>query len=118
MKNIVHWFLWHALHWAVLYGAFLAELEGAMYLLKFFVWLLAPLSLFLLTSTAVVSLAKRPPQPLRYALSRLQAWVTLGLLVWFGHIATGVAWGLVMFVVAAATSATRKVRESAATGPA
>lgn len=118
MKKLTMWGLVHSLHWAVLYGAFCAEVDGAMYLLKFWVWVMAPLSLVLLADKVVIEAAKNPPQPVRGALSRLQAWVTLGLLVWFGHIASALAWGLVMTMVALHIEATRKVRASTATSAA
>jgi hypothetical protein len=118
MKDMAKWFFVHALHWALLYGAFAADVEGAMYVLKFWVWLMAPLSLFLLADKAVANSAKKPTTPARSALVWLQAWVTLGLLVWFGHIASALAWGLVMVACAVHREATRKARASAATSAA
>jgi hypothetical protein len=112
MKELTRWWVMHALHWAVLYGAFVAQMEGAMYVLKFWVWVMAPLSLFLLADKAAADAAKKLPQPVRGWLSMLQAWVTLGLLVWFGHIASALAWGLVMCAVHRDT--TRKARAAAA----
>lgn len=110
MKVLAMWWLRHVLHWAVLYGAFAAEVDGAMYILKFLVWVMAPLSLFLLANNAVVDAAKKPPHPVRADLSMLQAWATLGLLVWFGHIASALAWGVVMTMVAVHRDYTRKAR--------
>lgn len=118
MKKLAIWWLVHSLHWAVLYGAFSAEVDGAMYVLKFWVWVMAPLSLVLLADQAVVDAAKKPPQPVRGTLSMLQAWVTLGLLVWFGHIASALAWGLAMTMVALQIEATRKLRASMETSAA
>ena len=34
MGNLAKWCLAHVLHWAVLYGAFVMQLDGAMYVLK------------------------------------------------------------------------------------
>ena len=118
MSKWIQWLVAHALHWGVLYGAFVAELDGAMYVLKFFVWAMAPLSLALLADKATADSAKNPPQPVRRTLGSVQAWVTLGLLVWFGHVATALAWGLVMVMVAVHREAVRKVRATAAAGAA
>ena len=118
MKDLTRWYLVHALHWAVLYGAFAAQIEGAMYVLKFWVWVMAPFSLFLLADKAAADAAKKPPQPVRAWLSMLQAWATLGLLVWFGHIASALAWGLVIVMVAVHRDATRKARNSTASSAA
>jgi hypothetical protein len=118
MNKWIQWLVAHALHWAVLYGAFVAELDGAMYVLKFFVWVMAPLSLVLLADKATANSAKNPPQPVRRALGSVQAWVTLGLLVWFGHVATALAWGLVMVMVAMHREAVRKARDTATDAPA
>jgi hypothetical protein len=113
MTYLAKWWLVHALHWALLYGAFAARLDGALYVLKFWVWVMAPLSLFLLTDKAAADAAKKPPRPVLGWLSMLQAWATLGLLVWFGHIASGLAWGLVMLNCAWHRDAARKARGSA-----
>jgi hypothetical protein len=100
MKEAMKWWLVHALHWAVLYGAFAVQADGPMYVLKFWAWVMAVLSCFLLTDKAVADAAKKPARPVRRWLSWVQAWATLGLLVWFGHIATGLAWAWVMVVIA------------------
>ncbi len=110
MKKLMTWTLVHCAHWAVLWGAFGAELEGAMYVLKFFAWTMAPLSLLLLTSFAQEKGAQEPQTPVRAALSRVQAWVTLLLLVWFGHVATALAWGVSMFCAAAYREGVKKRR--------
>lgn len=113
------WTMVHAFHWAVLYGAFAANLEGAMYVLKFWVWAAAALCLVLLTDSAIKSTAEKPEEAkLKQALSLAQAWVTLGLLIWFGHIASAVAWGWVMCAVAFHRDAARKLKTSGATAAA
>jgi hypothetical protein len=72
-----------------------------MYVLKFCVWVMAVLSCVLLADKAVADAAKKPAQqPFRQWMSWAQAWATLGLLVWFGHIATGLAWLWVMAMIA------------------
>ena len=114
MKNFAMWSVAHALHWAVLYGAFIVGMDGAMYVLKCWVWVMAPMSLFLLTDKATADAAKKPPQPIRHFFSLMQEWVTLGALVWFGHIASGLAWGLVMLMIALHRDATKKARSTAA----
>ena len=74
MKKIMQWTLLQLLHWAVLYGAFVLRLDGAMYVLKFWVWCGAPLSLVLLTDAVAAKAAAAPPTPVRTALSRVQSW--------------------------------------------
>lgn len=113
MKDYAKWGLVHAVHWTVLYGAFVVEMLGAMYTLKFWVWVMAPLSLLLLADAAVANSAKKPRQPVRIALSSIQAWATLGLLVWFGHVASALAWGLVMLMVSIHREKTQKLRSAA-----
>lgn len=100
MKDAMKWWLVHAVHWAVLYGAFAAQSDGAMYVLKFWAWVIAVMCGFMLTDASIADGAKKPARPMRRWLSWAQAWATLGLLVWFGHIATGLAWLWVMVVIA------------------
>jgi hypothetical protein len=100
MKDAMKWWVVHVLHWAVLYGAFVVQADGAMYALKFWAWVMALLSCVLLAEEAVADAAKKPSQPVRRWLSWVRAWATLGLLVWFGHIATGLAWLWVMVMIA------------------
>ena len=114
MKYLLKWWLVHALHWALLYGAFAAQIDGAMFVVKFWVWVMAPASLLLLADKTAIAAAKKPARPVLRSLSWLQAWATLGLLVWNGHIATGLAWGVVMAVIAVHQDATDKARASAA----
>ena len=67
MGKILSWTLMHCAHWAVLYGAFVMNLEGAMYVLKFFAWgLVAPVALLLLADAAAQKGAHRNHQD-RYA---------------------------------------------------
>lgn len=113
MKTLKFWAV-HALHWAVLYGAFVLNEDGAMYVLKFFVWCLAILAWALLTDSALAESAKKPRFWLRETASRAQAWATLGLLIWFGHIATALAWGWCMVVVAIHRDQTAKKRAAPA----
>ncbi len=113
--STVKWLAVHAIHWAILYGAFVAKIDGALYVIKFFVWAMAILSPVLLTDQAVTDSAKKPPQPVRGWMIWLQASATLGLLVWFGHIASALAWCLVMVMTAVQSRIVRKVRASAAT---
>jgi hypothetical protein len=114
MKAALKWWMVHAVHWALLYFAFAEGMQGAMYVLTFAIWVAAPFSLFLLADTTAIASAKRPPQPIRGVFSWLQAWATLGLLVWFGHTATALAWGLVMLMLAMHHDATKKKRHSTA----
>lgn len=96
MASHLKWWLIHALHWAVLYCGFIAELEGAMYVLKFCVWGALLLTAVILTEDVIAHAAKQPVFPWRRGVSSFQSWVTLGFLVWFGHIATAIAWVIVM----------------------
>ena len=118
MKDAMKWWLVHVLHWAVLYGAFAAQVDGAMYVLKFWAWLMAPVSLFLLAEKAIADTAKNPARPMRSWLGMAQAWATLILLVWFGHIATALAWGIVMVMVAVHRDKVRAARAAAGSGAA
>lgn len=115
MKKLLHWMAWHLGHWALLYLAFVMDLEGAMSLLKFFVWMLAPLSLFFLSAKLAAEVAKKPRQPSwQHACSQVQGWITLCLLVWFGHVATGVAWAIVILMSAFGRDQAEKIRAAAA----
>lgn len=94
------WVLVHLIHWALLWGAFAADIQGAMYTIKFWVWVCAVLGVYQLTDESVKSVARRPPQAAwQTSLGWIQAWVTLSVLVWFGHFASALAWGWVMAVV-------------------
>lgn len=118
MKKLMIWAAVHGAHWALLYGAFALNLEGALYVLKFFAWAMLPLALLTLTTWAQESMAKEPRAPIRGYLSRVQAWTTLLLLVWFGHIATGLAWGLVMLCMGICRVGVTKLREKQQAQPA
>lgn len=114
-KLIAPWLV-QGLIWAVMYGAFLAQLDGAMHVLKFWVWSMALLSLLLVTDRAVADGARQPARPVIEWLGLFQKWVLLVLLVWFGHIASAGALALMMFMIAFHRDATRKARAAAGAG--
>lgn len=95
---MIHWAI-HAAHWAALYGAFVANNPGALAVLKFWVWVLLPLSAGLQSDEAVAEYAGQPVRRVRDAAFFAQSWATLGLLVWFGHPFTGAALVFVMLMV-------------------
>jgi len=97
------------------YLGFMGGVEGALYLVKFFVWAMClPLGLMALTEHAQKSLAKQPANSalFRFA-SRIAAWSALGVMVWTGHIATACAWGFYMLCMAIASEGTKKQRDAA-----
>ena len=112
------WWLLHALTWALLYGAFVARLEGALYVLKFYVWIKAILSPAMLVTSVIEEAAKQTPKPLRWALAQLLNWTAMGLLVWFGHVATGAALFVEILFCAAHRREVRKRRALVARGAA
>lgn len=78
MKKVLTWSLFHAAHWAVLYGAFAFGLDGAMYVLKFCVWAMLPLAFMLLLDDHSKPADSIPFAPARSALTRIKNWATLG----------------------------------------
>lgn len=114
MVETVKWGIFQALMWALLYGAFVLQLDGALSVLKFILWTVAVLSLFGMTDKAIRDRATWPARPFaRRTLSWVQSWATLGLLVWHGHTFTGVAWAIAMATIAASANAARKLRAGA-----
>ena len=94
------WVLVHLIHWAMLWAAFGADIQGAVYTIKFWVWVCAAFGVYQLSDQSVQSAATRPEQAAwKTSLGWLQAWVTLSVLVWFGHFASALALGWVMAVV-------------------
>ena len=110
MKSIMKWAIVHMAVWAVLYGAFFENIEGALYTLKFFIWLTAPLSAFLLIGGVVSTSAKGRQRPVLRALSNIQLSAALVLLVWFGHLFTGLACAAIMAFIAIHRSAVNEAR--------
>lgn len=113
----VRWWLLYALTWAVLYGAFVARLDGALYVTTFCAWFVALMSPLMLVDSVIEQSVQEPPTPVRDVLLQLRNWVMLGGLVWFGYIDTGVAWGLAMLCHAAHRLAVRRKRAAAADQP-
>lgn len=95
-KTVTQIVVQQAAFWALLAAAFAAQVEGALNVLKFVVWVSVPLSLLLLADSAQIDGARAPRRPLLGALRSLLHWTTLLLLAWFGHFATAAAWAVVM----------------------
>lgn len=97
-KEIATWWLVHAAHWSALIGAFALHSEGVLYLLKFGLWIIVLASPLLLLDDCIAKAAAKPPNAVREPLSRALSWATLGLMVWHGHLITGTAWAIAMFI--------------------
>ncbi|TXT39205.1 MAG: hypothetical protein FD135_2355 [Comamonadaceae bacterium] len=97
------------------YLGFLGGVEGALYMVKFFVWAIClPIGLLALTEKAQKNLAKQPASGALYRFAaRIVAWTVLGIMVWTGHIATACAWGLYLLCAAIAGEGAKKHRAEA-----
>lgn len=105
----------HSTHWLVLYLAFAVGSEGALRVLLFVCWGCALFLPMMHMKAAQAELLKRPAHgPLRSASTRVQSWLTLALLVWFGHIPTAVAWAFAMFNAAVVDAGLKELRAAAA----
>ncbi|MDD5028504.1 MAG: hypothetical protein PHH58_03225 [Rhodoferax sp.] len=98
------------------YLGFLGGVEGALYMVKFFVWAIClPIGLLALTQTAQKNMAKLAPiGRLRRVAQNIVVWTVLGVMVWTGHIATACAWCFYMLCTAIASEGTKKHRAAAA----
>ncbi len=94
------------------YLGLIAGVDGALYVVKFFVWAIClPVGVIALTDAAHKNLAKgTKSNSLHKFAARLVAWSCLGVMVWTGHIATAVAWGLYMLCAAIAEAGAEKHR--------
>jgi hypothetical protein len=107
--EVKHWVV-HGVQWAVLYFAFVENIDGALYALKFFIWVLATTIPYLLTDSAIESAAAMPPAPVMARMNQALRWVTLGSLIWFGHLFTAAAWAFAMLIKAAHRKAVNEAR--------
>lgn len=117
MKERIHWAIAHTIHWAVLYAAFVEQIQGAIYIALFGAWACAVISLALLNQDVIANAAAKPPleRPVMRVLSITQAWVTLLAIVYHGHIITGIAWLFFMIAVGTFRHNVRKTREQQST---
>lgn len=102
------------------YLGLVAGVDGALYVMKFFVWAIClPVGLIALTEAAQKNMAKVPDNgPLNKMVARLVAWACLGMMIWTGHIATGGAWGFYMLCAAIASEGVKKHRAGHSAAPA
>ena len=80
------------------YLGFIGDVDGALYTVKFFVWaFFLPVGLLSLSDTLQKNVAKQPDDPaVLKLLWRGITWGCLGVMIWTGHIATGVAFAAYM----------------------
>jgi hypothetical protein len=102
------------------YLGLLGGVDGALYVLKFFVWAIClPAGLIALTDAAQKNMAKEPDTgPLNKLAARLVAWGCLAVMIWTGHIATAVAWGFYLLCSAVASEGMKKHRAGPSAAPA
>lgn len=98
------------------WAGFVNGVDGALYLVKFFVWAIClPVGLLGLSTHMQQALAKEPPHgALQRLTSRTVAWGVLGVMVWTGHIATACAWGFYLLCSSIAREGAKKLRAEAA----
>jgi hypothetical protein len=99
MKQFLWWLVLNGGFAAGVWFGFVENIEGAQYLVKFWVWAIAlPAGLLLLFSgeESAQKAAAIPPRPVATAMSLALAWAALGVFVWHGHAATAVAWSVWM----------------------
>lgn len=113
LVKLAKWTLFYVLQWAVLYAAFWLRIDGALYVVKFWVCVFALGAPLLVLDVATTLALKEPPRPVREQLTTLVHWATLGLLVWNGHIAFAVAWAMAMFCIAIHRTIVRVARKAA-----
>lgn len=95
------------------YGA-VEGITGAQNVLMFFIWAIClPIGLLALHPSMHKALAEKRPTPIASALSRCVSFAILGILIWTGYIATGVAWGFYLFCAAVANHEAKKLRTQA-----
>lgn len=113
MKNAVIRAMILGLMSAMTYLGFLAGVDGDRYVMQFFVWAIClPLGLIFAFSDEVQK--KTAIEPARGAMTalagRLVAWGCLGVMIWTGHIATAVAFGIHMLCCAVAREREKRYR--------
>lgn len=102
---------------AVLLAGWTQDVAGARNLVHFFVWvILLPLGVIgLFSDDLAKSIAKDPPKAGVLAqTSRLLNWSCLLLLIWWGSLATGIAFGVFMLGGAVARNKAAELRKAAA----
>ena len=101
------------------YLGLVAGVDGALYVMKFFVWAIClPVGLVALTDATQKIMAKEPDSgPLNKLAARLVAWACLGVMIWAGHIVTGMAWGFYMLCAAIASEGMKKHRAGFSAAP-
>lgn len=121
MKKAMLWLVLNGGFAASVWFGFIEGVEGAQYLAKFWVWAVAvPLGLMALTEAVQKKLAAEPEQQrsVNNMVQRLIWWFALVVFIWFGHIATAVAWGFWMLAAAVCREGVKKHRAAPSASPA
>ncbi len=79
------------LTWYLLYLAFIQNSEGAYNLVHALAWVGVMLSLLLLQDAVKPNLRKHPNDWI-YTVAKIDDFIIAGVFIWFGSIATGIAW--------------------------
>lgn len=116
MRKTLSWLAVKTCFAAALWFGFWQGVDGAQYVVKFFVWAWClPLGLIALGSRDLHRDAAKTPETggrARKFINQAFAWATLGALVWTGHVVTAGAWAVWMFCAAATDSAVKRLREA------
>lgn len=103
---------------ALLFAAYcgtIVGIPGALNILLFFIWAIyLPIGLLALHPTIHKAIAETPPRPIASNVSSCINLITLGILIWTGQLATGIALGFYLFCEAVANIEAKKLRTKAA----
>ena len=83
--------------WSLLYLAFIVDVEGARNLIHGLAWVMAFLTLLLL-SDHMKPVLKRKPKDWIYRLDKTSDVLIAFTFIWFGSIATGIVWLAATFI--------------------
>lgn len=91
MKKFLTWFVVTLVLWVLMYFAFTENVPGALNVLKFWTWFGAFVINLTLLDKHIESQAKENAKPIQNFVGGV-TWLCLcGLMIWFGHIFTGIA---------------------------
>lgn len=96
----------------LVYFGMVDGVEGARYVVQFYVWgVVLPISLLTLHPAVQEHIANTPARgPVKMFITHVVAWSCLGVMVWTGNMATASAWMICMFCGAIARAGAEKIR--------
>ena len=109
-NRIIKFSIRFSLTWILLYLAFIEEIAGASNVVHALAWIGIVISPLMLAGSSIKEL-KKHPKDFIFTIDKMDDLVIVGVFIWFGSVATGIAWLIALAISLVAMDMAKNEKE-------